>query len=395
MTSATASRTEANHKPATVAEVQRKFATTRRELGETLIERDDEIDVSLTAIIAREHALFVGPPGCAKSLLMDSVVGWLEGPTFSVLLHRSIPVDELMGAISVKALRERDVFQRNVQGRLPSAVLASLDEIFKASPVSLSPLLRILNERVYEDAGTWTKSPLHSVLAGSNEWPSNDDSGIDSSALFDRFILRHTVRPVATANGANRLLGIRRVGDLSARESLTPKLSTRISPEELKLAQEAAAEILWTDRAADALLEILRELKKEGVTVSDRRRSKAPMVVQAYAFLCGASQVETEHLSILSTVLWDEPGQATKVAKVVAAVANPTGMRVNQLLLEAEGILGATDARDLNQAAAATSKLREIAKQLKALPADDRVARAFSYVQGEVRRISMASIEIL
>ena len=43
------------------------FAALRTSLGAALIERADESDAISTALIAREHVLFVGPPGTAKS----------------------------------------------------------------------------------------------------------------------------------------------------------------------------------------------------------------------------------------------------------------------------------------------------------------------------------------
>ena len=51
--------------------VQEKFVQTRRELSLALIERDEEIDLVLTALVCREYPLLVGPPGTGKSLLLD------------------------------------------------------------------------------------------------------------------------------------------------------------------------------------------------------------------------------------------------------------------------------------------------------------------------------------
>ncbi len=48
-----------------------KFAAARRELGSALVDRDGEIDLALTALVAKEHLLLVGPPGCGKSLPVD------------------------------------------------------------------------------------------------------------------------------------------------------------------------------------------------------------------------------------------------------------------------------------------------------------------------------------
>jgi MoxR-like ATPase len=73
---------------ADVSALQKKFAATRKELAETLIERDEEIDLVLTALVAQENVLLVGPPGCAKSLLLDALMGWMHGRKFSILLNR-------------------------------------------------------------------------------------------------------------------------------------------------------------------------------------------------------------------------------------------------------------------------------------------------------------------
>jgi len=51
-------------------------------------ERDGEVDLALTALVARENLLLVGAPGSAKSLLLDSLMHWMRGRKFSILLNR-------------------------------------------------------------------------------------------------------------------------------------------------------------------------------------------------------------------------------------------------------------------------------------------------------------------
>ena len=75
-------------------------------------------------------------------------------------------------------------------------------------------------------------------------------------------------------------------------------------------------------------------------------------------------------------------------AQVIARIANPAGMRVNQLLLEGEQVLAAADVRNLAQAATAAAKLAEIDKQLGALKGNGRVERARAYVRGRSRSSS-------
>src|SRR4051812_44626123 len=124
--------------------LQAKFAAARRELADALIERD-EIDLALTALVARGHLLLVGPPGCGKSLLLDSLLRWMDGRKFAVLLTKFTTPEEVVGPISIAALKD-DRYRRVAVNRLPEADLASVDEIWKASSAILNTLLRILNE---------------------------------------------------------------------------------------------------------------------------------------------------------------------------------------------------------------------------------------------------------
>src|SRR5262249_27627236 len=141
---------------------------------------------------------------------------------------------------------------------------------------------------------------------------------------------------------------------------------------------------------------ILRELGREGIQPGDRRQFKAVGAAQAFAYLNGSEQVEAEHLEVLASVLWDDPiEQPEKCARVVAKIANPVGMKVNGLLLEAEQILSSTDITNLAQAAAATTKLAEIEKTLASLKSNGRVERARAYVREQIRKLKLASIEAI
>lgn len=368
--------------------VQEKFVQTRRELSAALIERDEEIDIVLTALVCNEHPLLVGPPGTAKSLLLDSLMRWTSGQRFTALLTKFTTPDELFGPISVAGLKS-DVYRRVTAGKMPEAHLVFLDEVFKASSAILNTLLRILNERVFENGdGTLVKVRLLLCVSASNEWPNAQEGGKELQAVFDRYLFRRTVRPILSAAGRQRLLWTR---------DHSPRLSTTISPEEIEQARADALALPWTDEAKEALETVLRELNKEGIQPGDRRQFKSVGAAQAFAYLSGADRVEPEHLEILASTLWDDPQeQPEKVAGIVARIANPTGMRVNSLLLEVEQILAATDVKQLAQAASAAGKLQEILKKLSGLKGGDgRVARAKEYVGQQIKRIKLASIEAI
>lgn len=370
-----------------VADVRNKFATTRRELSETLIERDEEISLVLTALVAGEHVLLVSPPGCGKSMLLDAVMNWMHGSKFSILLTKFTTPQEVCGPISLAALKD-ERYRHVTRNRLPEAELAFIDEIWKASSAILNTLLRILNERDFENDGIFVPCPLRMCVAASNEWPSADNGGKELGALFDRFLFRATARPIASAEGERRLLW---------EKVLVPNLSTSITAKEIDMARADAHNLEWSEDAQKALMEVLAELKKEGINPSDRRKRKAIGAAQAYAWICGGSRVLPEHLEILAYVLWDVPGeQADKCSRVIGRIANPVGMKVNQYLIEIEEIIRNTDVKRLDVAAASVVKLNEIAKGLLTLKQDDpRVIKITKYVKDQIRIMRIGSIEAI
>jgi MoxR-like ATPase len=364
--------------------IRDKFAAARKELSAALIEREEEVDLILTALIANEHVLLVGPPGCGKSLLLDSLLSWTGGRKFSILFTKYSVPEECFGPVSLSALKE-DKYVRVTAGKLPEAEYAFCDEIFKASSAILNSLLKILNERSYDAGdGVIRKVPLKMCVGASNEWAS-PDTGKELAAITDRFLLRRTVSPIRSRAGRERLLWA---------ADHTPKFSTTVTPAEVEDARRTAQSLPWSAEAKESLETVLSELAKEGVRPGDRRQFKTVGVVKAFAFLNGADEVRPEHLEVAQHCLWDDPGeQFAKVSQVIAKIANPTGMRVTQLLLEVESVLAATDVRNLAEAAKAAAKLGEVEKQLSTLSGNGRVEKARAYVKDQLKKLKLASIE--
>jgi MoxR-like ATPase len=362
-----------------------KFAQMRSDMNAALIERTAEIDLCLTALVARQHVLLVGPPGTAKSMLAESLVRWLAGQQFTILLTKFTTPEEVFGPISLAGLKA-DHYKRITTGRLPNADIAFVDEVFKASSAILNTMLTVLNEGLFDNDGSRQSCPLQLCVAASNEWPGANGDGKELGALFDRFVLRTTVRPIATDRGLNKLLWERH---------LDVCLSDVITPQEIEEARTEAEALPWTELARDAYMAIIREARQEGICPGDRRLRKSIATARAYAWLNGHAQVAPDDLEILAHVLWDDPTeQPAKLAQIVGRIANPEGMRVNSLLVEAQEVVSATNLRDLAETASACKKLDEILSQLRTLTTT-RATDAADYVKAEARRIRAAAMEAL
>jgi len=369
----------------TTMNVRDKFGTMRKDMSTSLIERDGEIDLCLTGLLSQENVLLVSTPGTAKSLLANTLVKWIGKNGFRHLLSKFSTPEDIFGPISVVGLKE-DRYRRIVTGMLPEASVCFLDEIWKASTAILNTLLTIVNERQYDNGGQRIDCPLKLCIAASNEWPSSED-GQELNALFDRFLFRKTVQPIATAAGLERLIWT---------PDHTPTLSTSITPAEIDEAHAEVVKLPWSDEAKEAFREIVQECRVEGIVPSDRRLHLSPKVGQAFAYLSGANSVKPDHLKIFAHVLWVDPEeQPRKVAEIVGKIANPIGLKINSLLMEAEEILGTVNVKNTQNALTACKKLSSIAKSFRSMNGNGRAEKAHQYVAGEVKRIKIETVEVL
>lgn len=128
-----------------------------------------QVRLLLLAVMAGEHLLLLGPPGTAKSALGRRLSALMSGVYFERLLTRFSVPEELFGPLSMRAL-EQDQYVRQVQGFLPAADVAFLDEVFKGNSAILNTLLTIVNEGLFDNGSQRIKvSPVQ--CAGQGDTP--------------------------------------------------------------------------------------------------------------------------------------------------------------------------------------------------------------------------------
>src|SRR5438128_4940157 len=166
----------------------------RKSLGRFFVAKQELIDLMLVAALAQEPLLLVGPPGTAKSdlvLKFKDALGLADEDYFEYMLTRFTEPSEVIGPIDISQLREGRYVRRE-QGKLPTARLAFLDEIFKSNSAILNILLTIINERKFYQDGLPQPVNLRVMFAATNEVPEQGEL----AALKDRFVLKVESRSV-------------------------------------------------------------------------------------------------------------------------------------------------------------------------------------------------------
>src|SRR6266478_3249287 len=175
-------------------ELRRKLNRFRASLGRFFVDKQALIDLMVVAAVAQEPLLIVGPPGTAKSdlvLKFKDALGLADDDYFEYMLTRFTEPSEIIGPIDINQLRDGRYIRRE-KGKLPTAQLAFLDEIFKSNSAILNILLTIINERKFYQDGTPQPVRLRVLFAATNEIPEQ----AELAALKDRFVLKAESRSV-------------------------------------------------------------------------------------------------------------------------------------------------------------------------------------------------------
>ena len=375
--------------------MERKIVTLRKiieELRGRLFEREEVIEGALCALLTGNHMLIIGPPGTAKSQLVHEICKRVDGASyFQWLLTKFTTPEEIFGAVSLRGL-ENDEYRRVIDGKIPEAHVAFLDEVFKASSSILNTLLTIMNERIFYNSTDTVHVPLISLFGASNELPSEED---ELEALYDRFLLRYVVDYLKEDF---RFLKMLRTEDRDFG-------GTTITLEGLLECQSEVDEISVPQHVVKLVSRLRGELYKKGIILSDRRYKQSISLLKSKAYLSGRDEVIDGDLSILENVLWRDPGELGEIRTVIYQLLHGHRDTLRELLAQARE-LRAYSKRDwdneeleINANIEAQTKLRHILAKVDSMLQDftergkstDEIAQA----RTEIEKIQRETLDKL
>ncbi|WP_067728854.1 AAA family ATPase [Oceanobacillus damuensis] len=317
------------------------------------LEREQQVEGMLIALLSRQHILLVGPPGTAKSALSMELSTIIENSTyFQWLLTKYTTPDEVFGGIMLKDIEE-GIHKHNTEKKLAEAHLVFLDEIFKGSSEILNALLKAINERTFENGTEEMDMPLMTLVGASNEYPDEED-GLD--ALFDRFLLRFEVDYIKDRRNLLKVMK----GTGQEQEMPT------ISLEELENLQFLREMVAIPDEVYEKVADIWEELRDEGIFPSDRRIQRCYSVLQAKALMEQRQIVEVKDILFLQHALWQNIDQKGQVTEIIRKHAQDVVSRLLESVTEesADIMKQLQESENTNYVLEATQKIKSLAKEL-------------------------------
>lgn len=283
----------------------------RRLLDEVLVPmksvfvgKDEIIDLMGVCLIAGENLFLHGPPGTAKSALVQELGRRIQGRVFDYLLTRFTEPNEIFGPFDIRRLRDGELVT-NTEGMLPEASFVFLDELLNANSAILNSLLGVLNERVFRRGRETRAVPALMVVGASNHLPEDDALG----ALFDRFLMR-----VSCDNVPREQMQEVLVAGWDFEMGQIERTAT-LSTEDVLGAHRALSAIELTDLRS-TYVELVHRLRHAGLAVSDRRAVKLQRLIAASALLCGRRNANATDLWIVRYI-WDTEEQQEILSEIV------------------------------------------------------------------------------
>lgn len=290
----------------------------RGSLNTAFLEREEVIDGLLASVITKQNTFLFGLPGTGKSELVRAVSSGFEGSKFfGYLLSPTTDPSELFGPVAISKLL-KDEYTRDVEGYLPSANIAFLDELFRGSSAVLNSLLTILNERTFNNGKEIMHTPIQSIVAATNSFPQEESL----QAFCDRFLFRPTVEPLKKPT-SRRLLDLWALG-LKNR----PVVKSGLTYKHLEELQESVSEIKVTDEFLDKFAQVFDLLASRGITISDRRRVQILKFIKGWAIVQGDDTVYADHLHKSLVHIIYQNVDDISVIKEVLQQAVPTAERM-------------------------------------------------------------------
>src|SRR3954447_10480829 len=173
---------------AMIEKLRTSHQTLRREIGKVIIGQEQVLDQLLMAIFCRSHALLVGVPGLAKTLMVSTLAQALDLSFKRIQFTPDLMPSDITGT---EVIQDDPATRQRMFKFLPGPIFANIvlaDEINRTPPKTQAALLESMQERKASIGGTDypMKDPFF-VLAAQNPIEQEGPYPLPEAQL-DRFL---------------------------------------------------------------------------------------------------------------------------------------------------------------------------------------------------------------
>ena len=239
-----------------------RLRTARENIRSVVYGQDKVVELAIAAILSGGHALLVGVPGLAKTLLVETLGTVMGLDDKRVQFTPDLMPGDILGS---------EVLEETAKGKrefrfIPGPVFTQLlmaDEINRASPRTQSALLQAMQERFVTIAGVRhdLPKPFH-VLATQNPIEQEGTYPLPEAQL-DRFLLRIDVDFPTLETERDILVRTTGADQASAKKAITPK--------QLIDMQALVRKLPVGENVLDAILTLVRNARPDQTEIDNIR----------------------------------------------------------------------------------------------------------------------------
>ena len=214
--------------------------------------QDAVIEQTMITILSGGHALLIGVPGLAKTLLVETLGTVLGLDAKRIQFTPDLMPSDIIGSEVLEESATKSRSFRFIKGPIFTQLLMA-DEINRASPKTQSALLQAMQERHVTVAGQRhdVPAPFH-VLATQNPLEQEGTYPLPEAQL-DRFLLQIDVSYPDLAAERRMLYSTTGVEE--------KKLETVLSATDLMAMQRLVRQIPVPDKVVEAILKLVRSAR--------------------------------------------------------------------------------------------------------------------------------------
>jgi MoxR-like ATPase len=171
------------HTPEQIHELNQKYTQLRNEIGKVIVGQDQVVKDLLITVFSRGHALLIGVPGLAKTLLINTLSQALDLQYSRIQFTPDLMPSDILGS----EILTQDRSFRFIKGPVFANIILA-DEINRTPPKTQAALLEAMQEKAVTVAGQTYKLP-HPFFVLATQNPIEQEGTYPlPEAQLDRFM---------------------------------------------------------------------------------------------------------------------------------------------------------------------------------------------------------------